>query len=122
MIRMIPALAAMTLLGACAPADTPASGLQSAAPSEPQPLSPLLRPDQDGGKPDNPVRGNIGSCGAERHQALVGQNRSAIPEAPSGASWRVTCTTCAMTMDINPRRMNILYDQTTGVIEQVRCG
>jgi hypothetical protein len=27
-----------------------------------------------------------------------------------------------VTMDYNPRRLNIVYDEATGVIRQVKCG
>jgi hypothetical protein len=35
---------------------------------------------------------------------------------------RVACTTCPMTMDYNPGRLNILYDQETGIVREVKCG
>ncbi|MFN5618247.1 MAG: I78 family peptidase inhibitor [Brevundimonas sp.] len=41
---------------------------------------------------------------------------------PAGATWRVTCTTCPVTMDYNPGRLNILYDRDTGVVREVKCG
>ena len=62
------------------------------------------------------------SCGAGRYQYLVGKHRSEIPSKPAGAAWRVTCTTCPTTMDFSERRLNILYDEESGVVEAVRCG
>jgi hypothetical protein len=35
---------------------------------------------------------------------------------------RVACTTCPITMDYNPRRLNFFFDAETGVIKEVRCG
>lgn len=67
--------------------------------------------------PDAPTQ-----CGADRYRHLVGQNRSTLPAAPAGETWRVTCTTCPVTMDYNPRRLNILFDERTGVIREVKCG
>ncbi len=61
-------------------------------------------------------------CHADRYQYLVGRNRSEIPQTPAGASWRVACTTCPVTMDYRGDRMNIFYNERTGIIEQVRCG
>jgi hypothetical protein len=61
-------------------------------------------------------------CRASEYQTLVGQNRSAIPATPAGATWRVTCSSCAVTMDYNPVRMNITYNDATGVVERVTCG
>jgi hypothetical protein len=62
------------------------------------------------------------SCGAAARQTLVGKNRSEIPPAPAGANWRVACTTCAVTLDYRPDRLNIFFDEQTGEIRQVRCG
>ena len=62
------------------------------------------------------------ACGASRYRYLVGQHRSRIPARPSGETWRVTCTSCPMTMDYSERRLNILYDQETEIVEAVRCG
>lgn len=61
-------------------------------------------------------------CGASRYQYLVGRPRSAIPPQPAGATWRVTCTGCPITMDYSPARLNIFYDSETERVEEVRCG
>lgn len=61
-------------------------------------------------------------CRASNYQYLVGQDRSKIPAAPAGETWRVTCSSCPITMDYSDRRLNILYDERTGIVEQVRCG
>ncbi|MFN3537974.1 MAG: I78 family peptidase inhibitor [Brevundimonas sp.] len=61
-------------------------------------------------------------CRASEHQSLIGQNRSQIPQAPAGATWRITCTSCAMTMDYRPDRLNILYDQQANIVREVKCG
>ena len=62
------------------------------------------------------------ACGASRYQHLVGRPRSAIPAARAGATWRVTCTSCPITMDYSPARLNIFYDEETQIVEEVRCG
>lgn len=61
-------------------------------------------------------------CQPSRYVYLVGRPRSEVPQTPAGATWRVTCTTCPVTMDFNPGRLNILYDRQTGRVEEVKCG
>ena len=77
-------------------------------------------PEHEGGSGMPPTTND--QCRASDYQDLVGQNRSQIPEPPAGASWRVTCVSCAVTMDYRPDRLNIVYDRDTGVVEEVKCG
>lgn len=63
-----------------------------------------------------------GQCRADQYQRFIGRNRSELPARPAGENWRVTCTTCPVTMDYLPGRLNILYEQSTGVIREVKCG
>lgn len=63
-----------------------------------------------------------GQCKADQYQSFVGRNRSELPSRPADEVWRVTCTTCPVTMDYSPRRLNILFDEGTGVIREVKCG
>jgi hypothetical protein len=65
--------------------------------------------------------GMADTCGAAQSQDLIGRNVAAVSFA-SDANVRVACTTCAVTMDYNPDRMNVFFDQDTGVIERVTCG
>ncbi|MDO9607335.1 MAG: hemolysin [Brevundimonas sp.] len=62
------------------------------------------------------------ACKVEDYQAYVGRNRSAVPAAPLGQSFRVLCATCAATMDYRENRVNFVYDDASGVIQQVKCG
>ena len=61
-------------------------------------------------------------CRASDYQYLVGRHRSTIPPKPAGETWRVTCTTCPVTMDYSERRLNIFFNEQTEIVEQVRCG
>jgi hypothetical protein len=91
-------LAATALLVAsCAPVDA----------GDPAPMPPEDGPNQ---------------CKADQYQRYVGRNRSELPARPSGEVWRVTCTTCPVTMDYSPGRLNILFEEPTGVIREVKCG
>lgn len=65
--------------------------------------------------------GMADTCGAAESQSLIGRNVAAVSFA-SGANVRVACTTCAVTMDYDPNRMNVFFDQDTGRIERVTCG
>lgn len=97
--------ASLLLLGACAsePAGPP--------PVAERPTSP--RPDP------TPA---ADQCGAAQAQRLIGRNRSEIPVPVNPGLQRVACTTCPVTMDFHPRRLNFFYDADTGIIKEVRCG
>src|SRR3546814_542877 len=73
-------------------------------------------------EPTGPVLEDADECGASNYQNLVGQPRSQIPDEPENANWRIACTTCPVTMDYSPERMNIFYDEDTEIIEEVKCG
>lgn len=75
-----------------------------------------------GSEPATPPMDGPTACKADQYQRLVGTNRSQLPQTPAGETWRVSCTTCPVTMDYNPARLNIVYDEATGVIRQVKCG
>ena len=84
-------------------------------------LATACAPVGNGGAPTHPDDGPD-QCRADQYQRYIGRNRSELPAQPAGETWRVTCTTCPVTMDYNPRRLNIFYEQSTGVIREVRCG
>lgn len=103
--KLILALSAgLLLLGACA----------SEAPVAPPPSS------QD--PPPRPPPAPVDQCGASLAQGLVGRHRSEIPVPVNLGLQRVACTTCPVTMDFHPRRLNFFYDAETGLIKEVRCG
>lgn len=94
-MRMIPVLAAMAAVAACAPTAV-----------DPAPAS-----------PDGMQRCDADTAGRE----LIGSHVGAVDFAP-GANVRVVCTTCPTTRDYRPDRMNVRFDQATGIIQQVDCG
>ncbi len=61
-------------------------------------------------------------CGAVALQSLVGRPRTEIPVPVHPETQRVACTTCAVTMDFNPTRLNFFFDAGTGLIREIRCG
>jgi len=61
-------------------------------------------------------------CKADQYQRFVGRHRSELPPRPADETWRVTCTTCPVTMDYNPSRLNILYEESSEIIREVKCG
>lgn len=102
------ALAGFLALAACSTAPEPAAP-PPPAPAAPQPATPAPQPVAD-------------SCGARDLQNLVGRPRSEIPVPVRPELQRVACTTCAVTQDFNPNRLNFFFDAQTGLIKEVRCG
>lgn len=122
------ALVLIGLAGLCAcapPARAPSAPARAAAPIQPAPArydtpTPYVTP-KPSSQPTAPATA-ADPCGAAAHAYLVGKNRTEIPVPVDPALRRVTCSSCAVTMDFNPRRLNIVYDQGSGVITQVKCG
>jgi hypothetical protein len=111
--RLLAALgAAAALLAACT--STPAG-----PPDEDTPLAPAViavPPPQQSERP----RGD--TCGAADFQYLVGRPRTEIPVPVDPTRRRVACTTCPVTQDLRSDRLNIFYDEATGIVREVRCG
>lgn len=61
-------------------------------------------------------------CRAGEMQWLVGKPKTEIPVPVNVVNRRVTCTTCPITEDYSPYRLNIFFNAQTDVVEQVRCG
>jgi len=60
-------------------------------------------------------------CDAAAARSLIGQNVAAISFA-ADANVRVVCTTCPTTRDYRPDRLNVRFNQATGIVESVDCG
>lgn len=60
-------------------------------------------------------------CNAEANRSLIGSHVGAV-SFPQDADVRIVCTTCPTTRDLRPDRLNVRFDQATGIIERVDCG
>lgn len=60
-------------------------------------------------------------CDADANRSLIGRNVAAVSFA-ADANVRVVCTTCPTTRDHRPDRLNVRFDQATGIIRAVDCG
>jgi hypothetical protein len=109
LIAMSAVAALSSSLAACAPTED-----GGAVSSPPLPKGTALPPPEMTDAPDQ--------CRASAYQSYVGRNRSELPPKPENETWRVSCSTCAVTMDYNPRRLNIVYDSATNVVREVKCG
>ena len=92
----------------------------SSAPQEAPAPPPSVRPPA----PQAPVRPApvADACGAAQLQHLVGRPRSEIPVPVHPERQRVACTTCMVTQDFSPDRLNFFFDAATGLIREIRCG
>jgi hypothetical protein len=61
-------------------------------------------------------------CGSAKLRYLIGRPKSEIPVPLNPALRRVACTSCPVTMDFSPARLDILYDPETGIVKEVKCG
>lgn len=71
--------------------------------------------------PQPPVDDGPKQCDAAAARSLIGSHVGAVDFAP-GANVRIVCTTCAATDDYRPDRLNVRFDQATGIIRSVDCG
>ncbi|MBL0969404.1 MAG: hemolysin [Brevundimonas sp.] len=60
-------------------------------------------------------------CDAAAARSMIGQNAAAI-SFPADSNVRVVCTTCPTTRDYRPDRLNVRFNQATGIVESVDCG
>ncbi len=79
-----------------------------------------LRPSRERQAVEKAGAGDL--CNASKYRHLVGQHRSIIPQPPAGATWLVTCSSCAVDADFSEHRLTIVYDEKTGTVTSVGCG
>ncbi|WP_374516692.1 hemolysin [Brevundimonas sp.] len=65
--------------------------------------------------------GGAQRCDAEGARSLIGSHVGAVT-FPRDANVRIVCTTCPTTRDYRPDRLNVRFDQETGIIRSVDCG
>jgi len=104
-------LGVLMLAAACAspPADAPPAAPAPAPPPPPPPIASPVPPTRD-------------ACGAAEVQNLVGRPRTEIPVPVNPNRQRVACTTCPVTQDFRPDRLNFFFDAESGLIREIRCG
>lgn len=95
--------------------------LFACATPEPEP-APAPPPPPAAEAPPPPPAEPADTCGAKPLQYLIGKSKNELPVPVDPTKRRVTCSTCAVTMDYNPERLNIVFDLDTGIITQVKCG
>jgi hypothetical protein len=61
-------------------------------------------------------------CHARAAKPLIGRAISEAPKPRHGYSHRFVCTTCQVTTDYNPRRLNFIFDEKTQKITALQCG
>ncbi len=94
-------------------------GLAACSTPAPEPTVPPAPPPAAVPPAPQPV---ADTCGAQAYQHLIGRPRTEAPVPVRPELQRVACTTCPVTMDFNPERLNVFFDATTGLIKDVRCG
>jgi hypothetical protein len=60
-------------------------------------------------------------CDAAAARSLIGSHFAAVT-FESGKDVRFVCTTCSATEDYRPNRLNVRYEEATGIIRSVDCG
>jgi hypothetical protein len=104
---------ALALLSCSAPKAPP----PSTTPVFPKPAAPPPVDRPVAAAPQTPDQ-----CKSAELKYLIGKPRSEIPVPADPSRRRVACTTCPVTMDYNPERLNIFFDADTGIIKDVKCG
>ncbi|HEY3951507.1 peptidase inhibitor I78 [Phenylobacterium sp.] len=131
----LPAVAALALaMAGCAVPDYPTT-VAATSPTSPQapppaPEAPARPPPVAQAAPTprlatpipRPEPAASDSCGAANMQGMIGRSRTLIPVPVDPSRQRVACTTCKLSDDVDPGRLNFLFNAHTGLIEQVRCG
>ena len=110
-------LALGVLLASCSSAPEPAPPPPPSTPTAPPAIALPAKP------PASSLSdASKDQCGLKDAQAYVGKPRTSLPAPVDPSRWRVACTTCPVTMDYRPDRLNILFNADTGIVQEVKCG
>lgn len=61
-------------------------------------------------------------CRASQFQGFVGEPLDSLPKKPADVTWRMACSTCAVTSDLGRERMNVFFDENSRIISSISCG
>ncbi|MDB5477276.1 MAG: hypothetical protein JWP49_2787 [Phenylobacterium sp.] len=111
MRRLAAICAVLGLAGGCAP-----------TPLEATRTTPATPPPAAARRPMTPLPASKDACGAAELQGLVGHPRTDIPVPVDPNRQRVACTTCPVTQDYRPDRLNFFFDALSGRIREIKCG
>jgi hypothetical protein len=116
-------LGAALALAACSSNEPPPAPEPSPPVAAPTPMPEAATPPRSPiPKPPSAATPSNDLCGAHAAQKYVGRSRTEIPIPVQVSMQRVACTTCPVTMDYVPQRLNFFFDASTGIIKQVKCG
>jgi len=62
------------------------------------------------------------TCHAAALQYLVGKNKAEAPAPVDPSKRRTYCSTCAVPAGYVANRLNIIFDDKSGTIAEVKCG
>ena len=109
------------LLASCSSAPEPAPPPPPSTPTAPPAIALPSKPPASSSSSSSSEAARD-QCGLKDAQAFVGKPRTSLPAPVDPSRWRVACTTCPVTMDYRPDRLNILFNADTGVVREVKCG
>ena len=121
MRRLVVAGVLLAAAASCAP-EPPRQPVRLPPPPRHATATPYVTPKPSSLPAPSPAAATRDACGAAAHAYLVGKARTEIPIPVNPAQRRVACTTCPITEDHVPTRLNIFYDEKTNLITEVRCG
>jgi hypothetical protein len=106
---------ALLALGACAsPPPEPAPPAPAVSAQPPPPAPPTAQTPAPAPVAD--------ACGAQEMQRYLGRPRTELPAPVYPDRVRVACTSCPVTLDYRPDRLNVFFDAGTGIIKEIKCG
>ena len=109
-------LTGAALLGACADNYLAVDGEGRHTATPPKPTM------AEGSAPVSALPTKADTCGAAPLQYLIGKPKTEVPVPVDPSSRRVYCSTCTVTMDYRPARLDVVFDQDTGLVTAIKCG